>query len=49
MTVIWPAPPKRRFDPQGPDRLKGRYADPRRPLRTVTVAQELDLGRIDIQ
>jgi hypothetical protein len=49
LTVSWPAPPKRRFDPQGPDRLNARFADPRRPLRTVTVAQEQDLGRIDIQ
>lgn len=49
LTVAWPAPPKHRFDPAGPDRLKGRYADPRRPLRTVVVAPEpLDLGRIDI-
>jgi hypothetical protein len=49
ITVIWPASPKRRFDAEGPDRLKGRYADPRRPLRKVEITPgEIDLGRLDI-
>jgi hypothetical protein len=49
VTVTWPAPPKRRFDPEGPDQLKGRYADPRRPLRKVVIIPaENDLGRSDI-
>jgi hypothetical protein len=50
VTVTWPAAPKRRFDPEGPDQLKGRYVDSRRPLRKVVIAPGgLDIGRSDIK
>jgi hypothetical protein len=50
LTVTWPAPPKKRFDPEGPDRLKGRFADPRRPMSTVLITPgDNELGRLDIQ
>jgi hypothetical protein len=49
LTVSWPSPPKRPFDPNGPDRFKGGYADPRRPVRQVHIAaDENNLGRIDL-
>jgi hypothetical protein len=36
LTLTWPAPATPGRD-EGPDRFKGRYADPRRPLRQVEV------------
>jgi hypothetical protein len=36
LTLTWPSPPPRGRD-EGPDRFKGRYADPRKPLRQVHV------------
>ena len=40
VTVTWPLPPKPDSDDayNGPDRLKGRFADPKKPVRKVTVA-----------
>lgn len=49
LTVKWPLPsqPKRE---EGPDRFRGRYADPRRPVLQVQVsAGENDLGRIRLK
>ncbi len=46
LTVSWPLPPVRGRE-EGPDRLRGRYADPARPLRRVEVAAgDNDLGTI---
>jgi hypothetical protein len=50
VTVTWPSPPKRRFDSEGPDRLQGRYADPRRAVRQVEVRQGAnELERMDLR
>lgn len=50
LTVTWPAPPKRRFDAEGPDRLRGRFADPRRPVLQIQIVPgQNDLGRIDLR
>jgi hypothetical protein len=37
LTLTWPAPP-RPGQEEGPDRLRGRYADPRKPVRQVAIA-----------
>jgi hypothetical protein len=37
LTLSWPLPPRPGKEQEGPDRFKGRYADPRRPLRQVQV------------
>jgi hypothetical protein len=36
LTLTWPSPPQPGRE-EGPDRFKGRYADPRKPLRQVQV------------
>jgi hypothetical protein len=49
LTITWPSPPKGRFDAEGPDRFKGHYADPRRPVRKVKILPgKNELGRIDL-
>ena len=37
LTLTWPLPPRAGME-EGPDRFRGRYADPRRPLRQVQIA-----------
>jgi hypothetical protein len=49
LTVKWPAPP-RPTQETGPDRLKGRYADPKRPARRIQVhTGDNDLETIDLK
>jgi len=49
LTVTWPRPGKRPFDSEGPDRFKGRYADPLRPVCELTIRPaKNDLGRINL-
>jgi hypothetical protein len=49
LTVKWPAPP-RPTQETGPDRLKGRYADPKRPARRITVhPSDNDLETIELK
>ena len=49
LTVTWPLPP-RPGQEEGPDRFRGRYADPRRPAREVQVTEgDNDLGRLDLK
>jgi hypothetical protein len=38
LTVTWALPPKPGYEADGPDRFNRRYADPRRPVRQVTIA-----------
>ena len=48
LTVTWPLPP-RPGQEEGPDRFRGRYANPTRPVRQVDVAAgDNDLGIIQI-
>lgn len=48
LTVSWPLPPPPGKE-EGADRFRGRYANPRWPVRQVqVVAGENDLGRVDI-
>jgi hypothetical protein len=48
LTVTWPSSP-RPGQEEGPDRFRGRYADPRRPLREVQItAGENALGVIHL-
>jgi hypothetical protein len=50
LTLTWPSPPKPGHDEDGPDRFRGRYADPQRPLRQVEIKPSAnDLGRIDLK
>jgi hypothetical protein len=50
LTIIWPSPPKPGHDEDGPDRFKGRFADPQRPVQQVEVkVGPNDLGRIDLK
>ncbi len=50
LTVKWPAPPKSGSDAEGPDRLKGRYADPKRPARQFEVRPgDNDLETIELK
>jgi hypothetical protein len=37
LTLTWPLPARPGKEDEGPDRFKGRYADPRRPLRQVQI------------
>ncbi len=47
LTVTWRLPPRPGKEEEGPDRFKGRYADPRRPVRQVDIAEgENNLGTI---
>jgi hypothetical protein len=49
LTISWPAAPRQRFASEGPDRLHGRFSDPRRPVRQVQIVPgNNDLGRIDL-
>lgn len=48
-TLSWPLPPRPGME-VGPDRFKGRYADPKHPLQQVEiVAGENDLGTISVK
>jgi hypothetical protein len=50
VTITWPSPPKPGHDEDGPDRFRGRYADPQRPVRQVEIKTgPNDLGRIDLK
>jgi hypothetical protein len=50
LTVTWPSPPKPGHDEDGPDRLNGRYANPQRPVRRVSVGPGVnDLERLDLK
>jgi hypothetical protein len=50
LMVTWPSPPKPGHDEDGPDRFRGRYADPQRPVRQVEIKPgQNDLGRIDLK
>jgi hypothetical protein len=40
VTVRWPGPPRRGEDAQGPDRLKGRYDDPKTSKLRATVEKK---------
>ena len=40
VTVRWPGPPKRGEDGQGPDRLQGRYGDPKTSTLRATVEKK---------
>jgi hypothetical protein len=42
ITVVWPAPKKTPFEPEGPDRLGGRLARPDRSPHKVTVESRPD-------
>jgi hypothetical protein len=49
LTLAWPSRPTGGRE-EGLDRFKGRYADPRRPVREVRVVAGVnELGRIEIQ
>ncbi len=49
LTITWPAPPQAGHE-EGPDRFRGRFADPRRPLRDVPIhIGDNDLGRIELK
>jgi hypothetical protein len=37
VTLTWPLPGRPGKEEQGPDRFKGRFADPRRPIGTVEI------------
>ncbi len=48
LTVTWQGAPRRGHE-EGPDRLRGRYANPLRPARTVEVAAgDNDLGTVQL-
>jgi hypothetical protein len=50
LTVTWPGPPQPGRDEGGPDQFRGRYADPRRPVRQVTVGPGInEIERIDLK
>jgi hypothetical protein len=42
VTVVWQAPRKTPFDPEGPDQLRGSYADPKNPKVRFTVEPRED-------
>jgi hypothetical protein len=49
LTVKWPTPPRPNQE-TGVDRLKGRYADPKRPARRIKVQpSDNDLETIDLK
>jgi hypothetical protein len=37
LTLNWPLPARPGKEDEGPDRFKGKYADPRRPIRQVQI------------
>jgi hypothetical protein len=48
LTVTWPSRPQRGQE-EGPDRFRGRYGNPLRPIQTVEVAAaDNDLGTVTI-
>jgi len=50
LTVKWPLPPLPGHDGDGPDRFKGRYADPKRPARQIVVTTGTnDLETIELK
>jgi hypothetical protein len=50
LTITWPSPPKPGHDEDGPDRFRGRYADPQRPVQKVEIKPgKNDLGHIDLK
>jgi hypothetical protein len=50
LTVKWPLPPSARHENDNTDRLKGRYADPKHPVRQVEIkAGDNDLGTSDLK
>jgi hypothetical protein len=50
LTVRWPLPPRPGREDEGTDRFRGRYADPKRPVRQVEVAPGTnEVGRIDLK
>jgi hypothetical protein len=49
LTLTWPTPPARGMD-DGPDRFRGRYADPARPLVRLEIATvNVELETINLQ
>jgi hypothetical protein len=48
LTLTWPSLPAPGMD-DGPDRFRGRYADPSRPLVRVQVAADVELDTINLQ
>jgi hypothetical protein len=42
VTILWPAPRKGPFVPEGPDQLKGSYADPKNPKFRFTVQKDVE-------
>jgi len=48
LTLTWPTPPAPGMD-VGPDRFRGLYADPSRPLVRVQVAADVELAAINLQ
>jgi hypothetical protein len=49
LTLTWPLPPAPGQE-EGPDRFRGRYADPRRPVRQVQAAPgDNDLGAVRLK
>jgi hypothetical protein len=50
LTITWPSPPRPGHNEDGPDRFRGRYADPQQPVRRVEIkVGPNDLGRIDLK
>src|SRR5262245_62008275 len=49
VTIEWPGPRKNPFDPGGPDRLGGRYSNPKKSKLRVTIeAQPNELKPIEL-
>jgi hypothetical protein len=49
LTITWASPPQPGHE-EGPDRFRGRFADPRRPVREVQIhLGDNDLGRLDLK
>jgi hypothetical protein len=49
LTITWAAPPQPGHE-EGPDRFRGRFADPRRPVRELQICLgDNDLGRMDLK
>jgi hypothetical protein len=49
LTVRWPLPPRPGREDEGTDRFRGRYADPKRPVRRVEITPGTnELERIDL-
>ncbi len=49
VTITWAAAPQPGHE-EGPDRFRGRFADPRRPVREVQIHRgDNDFGRMDLK